>query len=313
MSHSLPHLTTFLPPDFLSGDMTHHFHNPYDFASSSSTESESDDDDVTGLTRPTPVLKKKMVFSGSPEFGLNRNVFGFSPTTPFCKANEDCLELIYAAPEQVAQMKMKNKNDAVFANGGLLGAPLSHHHYGGVLRENEELLRRQQFCRRVAAGGGYNCGGGPVGFRQAAWPPVVLENQCRQKPVNGLTVKPVPGGFSAGVKKECAGTGVFLPRNYPNVSPEPKKKPACSPTHMPAGVPQPNKNMYPIIPQPPQQPNIRNGFAPKYHVPPPPPPHHFNRDELAALVTARRNAVMLAQQRQSATRAEPVLPQEWTY
>ncbi|XP_076882360.1 uncharacterized protein LOC143530814 [Bidens hawaiensis] len=258
-SHTLPDLATCLPPDFLTGDLAY----------SSSTESESDDDDVTGLTRrftrsvslqerfkiPYPPLKTKSGFAGSPESTFKWNVSGptqawSTPTTPFGHRNEDSWDLIYAAAEQVAMMKLKMKmssmNDAVYGNRGLLGAPrpagapVSHY-----------------FSQRVT--------GGPLGFRQSGWPQLPVEPQRRQHAVGSNNV----------VRKERAGTGVFLPRNYPNFPPEFNKKPA--------GVAQPfNKNMDPII-APPQQPNILAGF-----IPPP-----------------RRSTGREAQ--------EIVLPQEWTY
>lgn len=31
-------------------------------------------------------------------------------------------------------------------------------------------------------------------------------------------------GYSGGIKRECAGTGVFLPRRYHNTTPESRKK-----------------------------------------------------------------------------------------
>ncbi|KAI3522828.1 hypothetical protein L1887_00879 [Cichorium endivia] len=72
------------------------------------------------------------------------------------------------------------------------------------------------------------------------------------------------GGIAV-FKREYAGTGVFLPRRYCNALPELKKKPACSPAQLPAGVAQSfTKNMDPIIAQ--ARPNIHRGFAPQYVV-----------------------------------------------
>ncbi|KAI7739741.1 hypothetical protein M8C21_000507 [Ambrosia artemisiifolia] len=324
------HLTTFLSPDFLSDHINHnnntlfpnnHHHFPYDFHSSSSTESDSDDDDLTGLTRsftrslsfqdrPHYLPQKKRVFSGS------------YPTTSFGQVNDDYCDMIYNAAEQLAMMKMKmnNLNDAVLANKGLLAAPLYHHHHQHYLQNQNHpmLTENQHFHRCITDGVTVYCGcrrgtSGPLGFCPSAWPPVSLETQRRQQPINGSTVKSVSGGFNgggvAGVKKERAGTGVFIPRNYPNIPTEPKKIPACSSTHMPAGVIKSfTKNMDPIIapPQPPLQTNVRNGIISQCQVPAP-SPHSFNRDELAELITARRNAV------RSATNAEVLLPKEWTY
>ncbi|XP_076936079.1 uncharacterized protein LOC143603035 [Bidens hawaiensis] len=262
-THTLPDLATCLPPDFLTGELAY----------SSSNESESDDDDVTGLPRrftrsvslqdrfktPYPPLKTKRGLAGSPESTFNWNVSGptqawSTPTTPFGHRKEDSWDLIYAAAEQVAMMKFKMKmnhmNDVVFGNRGLIGAPrplgppVSHY---------------LPHTQRVS--------GGPLGFRQSAWLPLPVETQRRQQTV----------GFNNVVKKERAGTGVFLPRNYLNIPPEFNKKPA--------GVDRSfNKNMDPII-APPQPNIILAGF-----VPPPPPRRSTGRET-----------------------QEIVLPQEWTY
>ncbi|KAI3809085.1 hypothetical protein L1987_25053 [Smallanthus sonchifolius] len=299
MSDTLADLANLLPSELLTG------HVPYDFASSSSTESESDDDEIAGLTRsvlfqerlkfPYPVEKRGLNWNASVPTQVRS-----SPTTPFGQTHEDSWDLIYAAARQVARMKINTNavNDGVFANGGLLRGPLSNHHYlpdHAMWTENEEVFRQHQFRRRVACGTNYNCGGRCGGFRQSAWPHL---------PVS----KPVPGGGVAVVKKERSGTGMFLPRSYGNIPSEMKRTPACSPTHLPTVFAHPfNKNMGPIIAQP---------QGPPYQVQPsPPPPHHFNREALAELVTARRNAVMLAKQRPETRMGPPevVLPQEWTY
>ncbi|KAD7480192.1 hypothetical protein R6Q59_008959 [Mikania micrantha] len=332
---------------------------PYDFAYSSSTESESDDDDISGLTRqftrsvslqerlkiPYPVEKR--VFSGSPESTLNWNVSGptqvrSSPATPFLRSEEDAWDLIYAAAGQVARMKKSAANDGVFANRGILGAPrppgpfLSHHNQNCSLWKNvnEVFIREQQHRERVSGGPNYGGGGRfvsgrPAGFGQSAWPPHPVETQRRHHPADGFVFKPVPTGSAGGycranpvVKKGCAGTGVFLPRNYTNVPPEAKKIPVCSPAHLPARVALSfNKNLDPIIAKP--QPNINGVFSRQYQASPV-QHHNLKCDELAEMIMVhRQNAMMLAQQRRSdthegvpATRighAEVVLPQEWTY
>ncbi|KAI3705089.1 hypothetical protein L1987_75321 [Smallanthus sonchifolius] len=303
MSYSL---ANFLPSELPTAQV------PYDFTSSSSTESDSDDDEITGLTRrftrsvsfqerlklPYPVEKRGLNWNASVPTQVRS-----SPTTPFGQTREDSWELIYAAAREVARMKINTAavNDAVLANRGLLGAPLSNRHYlpnRAIWSQKEAFFRQHLFRRRVAGGTNYDCGGrcgtaAPSGFRQSAWPPL---------PVS----KPVPGGRISVVKKERSGTGVFLPRSYGNIPPEMKKTSACSHNQLPAVFAQPfNKNMGPIIPQP---------QCPQYQVQPS-PPHHFNREALAELVTARLNAVMLAKQRPETRMGPPevVLPQDWTY
>lgn len=345
MSDTLADLASWLPSDFLTDDdfpLLLNNHNPhllpYDFASSSSTESESDDDDIAGLTRRysrsvslqerlmiTFPFEKKRGFSGSPESTLNMPVSAptkcySSPTTPFAQADEHAWDLFYTAAGEVARIKMRMNNvrDDVFANRGLLVAPRplgppihQHHHPNCAIRRsgNEEFIRQQQFRQRGAGGANYRGGGGrPVGPRQPPWPPLPVDNQRRQQLSNVVLAKTALGvsGGTAVVKRECAGTGVFLPRRYCNDTHESKKKPACSPAYLPARVAQSfTKNMDPIMAQP--QPPIHGGFIPHYEI-----------------AMARRNTAMLAQQRRSATcvgvvtetpmgHPEVVLPQEWTY
>ncbi|PWA94569.1 hypothetical protein CTI12_AA059740 [Artemisia annua] len=335
---------------------------PCEFGSCSSTESESDDDDVTGLTRRftrsvslqeriqmTHPLEKMRGYSGSPESTLNWGVTGptqvrSTPATPFGQRDEDSWERIYAAAGQIAMMKMKMKmmrmnqlqqpnDDDVLAHQLLLGAPppmgpTTPHHYN----HHEELVMQLRFRRSVSASGAgnFNGGGGgqcgvnqPLGFRQSAWP---VENQRRQVTANGFVPKHVSGCYGSGppfAKKECAGTGVFLPRRYCPEPPEVKKTQACSPGFVPTRVVAQsyNKNMNivdPTIVTNPQQPNIHGIFGP-----------HFAQQNIdaqrAELLMAKRNMVMLAQQHQQHQQQqqrrstayveanEVVLPQEWTY
>ncbi|KAJ0705139.1 hypothetical protein HanPI659440_Chr14g0570271 [Helianthus annuus] len=353
MSDTLADLASWLPSDFLSGDITHH--PPYDFASSSSTESESDDDDVIpGLThrftrsvslqerlKVPYTIQKKRVFSVSPESTLNWNACGpthvrSSPTTPFGQPDNDALELIYAAAGQVARMKMNAVNHAVYGSRSLLGAPrplgppLSHLNRNCTMfNEKQQMFFRQQQLRdsrdRFSGGPNYPTAprfvsGRPVGVGQPAWPPYPVER--RQQPGNEFGLKPVPVGSNGrsipAVKKGCAGTGVFLPRNYSNAPPETKKNQVCSAAN-PAGrvlAQSMNKNHDPIVKK--AQANM-NGVFLRQNEAPPVAQHHNNvkGDELAEMIMAQRQrAVMLAQQRRSSSHEsvpEVVLPQEWTY
>ncbi|KAI7749525.1 hypothetical protein M8C21_006267 [Ambrosia artemisiifolia] len=355
MSDTLADLASWLPSDFLSDDMDDKtlflnkpwVNSPYDFASTSSTESESDDDDaiLPGLTQrftrslslqerlkfPYPVQKKR-VFSGS------------SPTTPFARPNDDALDLIYAAAGQVARMKLNTVNNAVYGTRGLLGAPrplatippLSQHNQSRtMLNEKQMFIRQQQLLDRVCSSvtpnyqpAGRFVAGRPVGVGvgQSAWPLYHVETQRRPQPVNEFGLKPIPGGGCVRtVKKACAGTGVFLPRNYSNnITPEPKKNQVCSPANPPARVAQSlNKNMDHIVATE-AQPNM-NGVFFRQNQAPPLPQHHLKCEELAEIIMAhRQKAVMLAQQRRSNSshegvpearmgQTEVVLPQEWTY
>ncbi|GFY82157.1 mitochondrial substrate carrier family protein [Actinidia rufa] len=86
--------------------------------------------------------------------------------------------------------------------------------------------------------------------------------------------KPLHGGSSvgsvlvhggSGVKRECAGTGVFLPRRYAKTS-ESRKKQGCSAAPQPARVVQAlNKHSYNIIPQ--AQTCFTGSLVPNYGMP----------------------------------------------
>ncbi|KAJ9541789.1 hypothetical protein OSB04_028295 [Centaurea solstitialis] len=263
--------------------------------------------------------------------------------------------------EMEMNMKMNNNlNDDVFTNTRPLlvpppppravniGPPLNHHHHHHpnctVWRSgNEEFIKQQQFRYRVAGAGSYGvagrCGGGgrPVGFRQPAWPPIPVENQRRQQqPSNGFVAKPVlvgsgggggggggGGRVTAGLKRECAGTGVFLPgdtltnhrnlrknqttalihnfnltllmlmiiNNYPSLFINIIFEAACSPAHLPARVVQSlNKGMDPILP------NI----------------YGHTHSDYGTAIGGGRKAVAIGR-RSGVESAEVVLPQEWTY
>ncbi|KAK1415531.1 hypothetical protein QVD17_31314 [Tagetes erecta] len=154
-------------------------------ASTMATGFSSDDDELATLThhfsRSVSLHKPPITFK-------EKNVFtGFSrsPATSFVNTDEEAWNMIYA----VARMKVKMNNNS---NGA-----------GERCENGVKLLRQQQFCRT----GGV-----------CAWCPTDVQNRrFQQRPVNrkhGFD----DGGYTA-VKRECAGTGVFLPRRY---SPEPQ-------------------------------------------------------------------------------------------
>lgn len=64
-------------------------------------------------------------------------------------------------------------------------------------------------------------GGGVVGFRQSAWP--TLQQSQQQLPGSGMRAVFL-GNPAGGAKRECSGTGVFIPRRTGTPS-ESRKKP----------------------------------------------------------------------------------------
>uniref|UniRef100_A0A2P2JLK4 Uncharacterized protein n=1 Tax=Rhizophora mucronata TaxID=61149 RepID=A0A2P2JLK4_RHIMU len=147
----------------------------------------------------------------------------------------------------------------------------------------------------------------PVCFPQSAWPPLQAQSNQRQCQHHHPPPQHCSSGMRAvflggsGAKRECSGTGVFLPRRYGNPT-DSKKKPACSTVLLPTKVVQAlNLNLDDMNVRSDAQPRFNSGFCPDYDV-----------------LIARRNAV-LAQQRRS-LRTEGLLsnhdlrlPQEWTY
>ncbi|KAJ0101833.1 hypothetical protein Patl1_06488 [Pistacia atlantica] len=112
-----------------------------------------------------------------------------------------------------------------------------------------------------------------------------------------------PGG-SGGVKRECAGTGVFLPRRYGNNPPDSRKKSGCSTVLVPAKVVQALNLSFDEI-------NGNNAHA----------QHRFNTafgPHYDALMARRTALLTLQKQRGLRPEAAPLnheihLPQEWTY
>lgn len=70
----------------------------------------------------------------------------------------------------------------------------------------------------------------PLGLSPSAWPPLQQAQQQQQYQKNGSGMRAVfLGTQNAGAKRECAGTGVFLPRQIGTQS-ETRKKTGLSPS-----------------------------------------------------------------------------------
>ncbi|KAI8564143.1 hypothetical protein RHMOL_Rhmol03G0159200 [Rhododendron molle] len=286
-------------------------------------------------------LEKSWTVSGSPQSTLSAvgswSVSPSPPATPL-GGNNDGWDLMYAASAagQLARLKMngeglsptqiftpiqhpshpvRNPNTAFYANQSN-SHTLSHPNHLANLRK-EEVLKQRWSCiwgRQVPSKqqGFQNSSGGyerQVGLSESAWLPVQVQRQnhpSQRRQCGGSGMRAVFLGRSGG-KRECAGTGVFLPRRYGSNNPsECRKKPGCSAALLPARVVQAlnNSNFDNMASQSQAQPQFNNAFCPEY-------------DNLIL-----RNA-MLNQQRWSIIRPEVggmkrshdlcLLPQEWTY
>ncbi|GKV10080.1 hypothetical protein SLEP1_g21499 [Rubroshorea leprosula] len=131
----------------------------------------------------------------------------------------------------------------------------------------------------------------PLGLSPSAWPPV---QQAGSQ--NGPGMRAVFLGNPTG-KRECPGTGVFLPRRHGTPT-ESRKKPGCSTVLLPAKVVQAlNLNLDEIG----AQPRFNGGYTPDIDVAP-----------------RLRNGNVFSNQRrnfrpQQGMTHELRLPQEWTY
>lgn len=150
-----------------------------------------------------------------------------------------------------------------------------------------------------------NCGARPLGLSPAAWP-TLQQSQQQPPPKGGSGMRALFLGNSTGAKRECAGTGVFLPRRVGSPT-ETRKKPAgCSTVLLPDRVVQAlNLNLEAMDAQPQlHQSQFNRTLTPDY-------------DAAAAL--KYRNNVLMAQQRRN-VRAQVAgmnqelrLPSEWSY
>uniref|UniRef100_A0A804QV47 Uncharacterized protein n=1 Tax=Zea mays TaxID=4577 RepID=A0A804QV47_MAIZE len=158
----------------------------------------------------------------------------------------------------------------------------------------------------AAAAGGYGAPApapAPRVLSSYAWPPLQKQRQAPASPegVRALFLAPPPGAT-----RECAGTGVFIPRQA-GAPAEPKKRPACSPVLLPVRVVQAlNLNVVDL------------GARPIY-------PGGFVLDHVACscrdlassdALVSRSNALLASRPSQlhhGASSREVNLPQEWTY
>ena len=92
-------------------------------------------------------------------------------------------------------------------------------------QQREPQLQTQS---RVRSTNGYESGRSgarPLGLPQSAWPTLQAQQQNQVPNPNGSSIRAgvLLSGSNTSVKRECAGTGVFLPRRYSN-PPDSRKK-----------------------------------------------------------------------------------------
>ncbi|KAG9142576.1 hypothetical protein Leryth_011662 [Lithospermum erythrorhizon] len=172
-----------------------------------------------------------------------------------------------------------------------------------------EHLRRHQMMNQTQQTRGVKNGERmPIGLPGSAWPPL---QRSQQKPQPGTGMTAVFLGNNLDVaKKQCAGTGVFLPRTESSTG-NLKNKPAYSPVLIPDKVIQAlNLNLETLGVQ--NQARLRPGCFNN---------NGFSADHGAALkyINENKKSHVMVQQSQSIAELEPEnqevirLPAEWTY
>ncbi|KAL6526756.1 hypothetical protein OROGR_015846 [Orobanche gracilis] len=184
-------------------------------------------------TSPQSTLANMWSFSGqSPSGSSNGSPNGVNspPTTPPGEENNSVGDLIYRAAGQVEKLKL---NGGSVKHAGLLAPPknverlyaaahnpnLSVFHY---LYLQEQMVKQQKqgsgvcYCEPQMYQMRSGKGKAVAGTGQHAWP--IQPNPTRIGRLDPKTV--LFGGFRSGdvVKRQCAGTGVFLPRRYGNIN-----------------------------------------------------------------------------------------------
>lgn len=105
------------------------------------------------------------------------------------------------------------------------------------LLKQQQVMKHQQLAMAMAWGGGADYS--PLGLNPSAWPPLQKQAQNQPAPPPASTNAGMRAVFLTppGAKRECAGTGVFIPRQA-GAPAEPRKKQGCSSVLLPARVVQ---------------------------------------------------------------------------
>ncbi|RAL36947.1 hypothetical protein DM860_003869 [Cuscuta australis] len=267
--------------------------------------------------------------NGSP-FGPSQ---ASSPTTPpLCVENDDLWALIFR--DAVQARRARSTPDALFSDhpsippANLVKNSISGAHVN-PFHQLRALRMMQQQCSEMwgqKIDGGYLGGrdvfgnrGNRVGFgidpfvetgnsgipvpgQTAAWP--ALPPQRPSQYGRSDMIAAFPGGYGAGLKRECAGTGVFIPRRYESNNNVKTSADLRKPTSkISNGVNKRSDGCY------------NGGSRAQIH----PSPGGFSISDYEILI-ARSNAALLEKRRRSmgpqpevSISPELRLPPEWTY
>ncbi|KAF5794921.1 hypothetical protein HanRHA438_Chr08g0345011 [Helianthus annuus] len=194
----------------------------------------------------------------------------------FAKGDEDAWNMIYAAASQVARMKMKMSNKDV------TGVP---HAFNRPHRSSWQ----QHFCPQVQNQRHQH---GPI--------------QCKSVVLDRSSGRCDDGDMY--VKRECAGTGVFLPRRYCD-NPAESRIRQGSPSNLAGIIQSSAKSFIPVAP-PQNQTYINGGFISHYELF---MDRHRSKGVILAAQQPRRGNVHDVVMESSVNNPAVLLPQEWTY
>ncbi|XP_019154452.1 PREDICTED: uncharacterized protein LOC109150907 isoform X2 [Ipomoea nil] len=250
------------------------------------------------------------------------------------KADGGAWDLLFAAAGDVARMKMMEESAAaarLYPNqNGIWAPPRNASPVGvpspktsmpqslGLMNSNQlpqhsnyQELHMAQLQRLKQHEMGMQGRNGRVGLipslnsnhpqaNLSSWP---TPQQSLQQPCRGSGMRAVFIGNPGGAKRECSGTGVFLPRTVGTPA-EPRKKPVCSTVLLPEKVVH----------------ALNLNLEARGHQPQLLQPRYTHLHDGAGLKNQRSNGRVQAQQRRN-LRPSPAcsvsqelrLPQEWTY
>uniref|UniRef100_A0ACD5WIG5 Uncharacterized protein n=1 Tax=Avena sativa TaxID=4498 RepID=A0ACD5WIG5_AVESA len=329
----------WLPDEFLDDDFFSDEKAAVAAAAAAAKNSDSDEEEtlaglsrrMAGLDCDGTIVPKEEVMSGSPQSTLcglqasgedspngGASQVSSPPSSPLDKQPADPWDLLHEAAGRLPtnSIPVPTKPNSVVPppakpSAPLLPAPKAPYQYNSHAQRQAQiarfhLLKQQQVMKHqqlaMAMAWGTTADYSPLGLNPSAWPP--LQKNQPPSPSAGAGMRAV---FLTppGAKRECTGTGVFIPRQA-GAPAEPKKKPSCSTVLLPARVVQAlNLNVEDL------------GARPCY-------PGGFVVDHEA--LVSRSNAMQASHKREqnvnatAAAHSPPVavasevnLPQEWTY
>ncbi|KAM0889489.1 hypothetical protein ACQ4PT_027686 [Festuca glaucescens] len=246
----------WLPADFLDDDFF------ADEKAAAAARSDSDEDEalgglsrrMAGLDCDDTIVPKAEVMSGSPQSTLcglqasgedspngGASQVSSPPSSPLDKQPADPWDLLHEAAGQVARLPttsipVPKPNAAVtpplpapkpaaanyqYSSHAQRQAQIARFH----LLKQQQVMKHQQLAMAMAWGGGADYS--PLGLNPSAWPP--LQKQAQNQPAPASTSAGMRAVFLTppGAKRECAGTGVFIPRQA-GAPAEPRKKQSAS-------------------------------------------------------------------------------------